>query len=96
MDTGLFANLPPARDLIKIVERLLILGFGLLTLGLICGLVMEKTQGLGKHLYVALGQWVAYAVLIIIEWRRGMPPRKLAMAAVILFVLSLLIFPLLK
>lgn len=93
--TGLFANLPPARELSKIVKRLLILGFGLLTLGLICGLVMEKTGGLGKHLYVALGQWLAYAVVITLEWWRGMPPRKLALAAVVLFVLSLMIFPLL-
>lgn len=94
--TGLFANLPPARELSKIVERLLILGFGLLTLGLICGLVMEKTGAAAKHLYVALGQWAAYAILVIWEWRRGMPPRKFALAAVILFALSLLIFPLLK
>lgn len=94
--TGLFANLPPARELSKIVERLLVFGFGLLTLGLICGLVMEKTGAAAKHLYVALGQWLAYAFLVIVEWRRGMPPRKFALAAVILFMLSLLIFPLLK
>jgi len=94
--TGLFANLPPARELSKIVRRLLMLGFGLLTLGLVCGLVMEKSGGMGKHLYVALGQWVAYGLLVILEWRRGMPPRKLAIAAVALFLLSLMIFPLLN
>lgn len=96
MGTGLFKNLPPARELSRIVKRLIILGFGLLTLGLICGLVMDKTEGLGKHLYVALGQWVAYGLLVLVVWRRGMPPRQLAIAAVILFVLSLMIFPLLK
>lgn len=96
MGTGLFKNLPPARELSGIVKRLLLLGFGLLTLGLICGLVMEKSEGLGKHLYVALGQWLGYGILVLIEWRRGMPPRKLAMAAVALFALSLMIFPLLK
>ena len=58
MSTGLFANLPPARDLSKVVGRLLLLGFALLTLGLICGLVMEKTGAANKHLYVALGQWL--------------------------------------
>lgn len=96
MDTGLFANLPPARELSKIVKRLLILGFGLLTLGLVFGLVMESSAAAAKHLYVALGQWVAYALLLLVEWRRGMPPPKLALAAVVLFVLSLMIFPLLK
>ncbi|MDB4054559.1 cytochrome c biogenesis protein CcsA [Akkermansiaceae bacterium] len=96
MSTGLFANLPPARDLSKVVGRLLLLGFALLTLGLICGLVMEKTGAANKHLYVALGQWAAYAVLLILKWWRGMPPVKLAMAAVLLFVLSLMIFPLIN
>lgn len=96
MDTGLFANLPPARELSKVVKRLLLLGFGLLTLGLVCGLVMEKTGAANKHLYVALGQWAAYAALVVLEWRRGMPPRKLAMAAVLLFALSLMIFPLIN
>lgn len=94
--TGLFANLPPARDLNKVVERLLWLGFALLTLGLICGLVMEKSGAANKHLYVALGQWFAYTLLLALEWKRGMPPRKLAIAAVVLFVLSLMIFPLIN
>jgi len=96
MGTGLFKNLPPARELSAIVKRLLLLGFGLLTLGLIAGLVMEKSDGWGKHLIVALVQWLAYAVLLLINWRRGMPPRKFAWAAVIVFLFSLLIFPLLK
>jgi hypothetical protein len=74
---------------------LLILGFALLTIGLICSLVMEKADGLGKHLIVALGQWFAYGILVLIEWRRGMPDRKLALAAVALFAFSLMIFPLL-
>ncbi|BDS05035.1 hypothetical protein NT6N_00750 [Oceaniferula spumae] len=95
MDNGLFRNLPPVRELSRVVRRLLVLGFAILTLGLICGLVMQKTQGMGAHLVVALCQWVAYALLLIIERRRGMPARKLALAAVALFILSLLIFPLL-
>jgi len=77
------------------VIRLLALGFGILTLGLVCGLIMEKSGDVSKHLIVALCQWVAYAVLLLTEWRRGMPPRKLALSAVILFILSLSIFPLL-
>lgn len=96
MSTGLFRNLPPARELSSIVRRLLILGLGLLTMGLVFGLIMEKPEGLGKHLYLALGLWVAYGILVGIEWKRGMPPGKLAMAAVALFVISLMIFPLLK
>lgn len=95
MGTGLFRNLPPARELNAIVRRLVLWAFGLLTLGLICGLVMEKSGGLGRHLVAALGVWLAYGVLLMVEWWRGMPPRKLALAAVVLFAVSLLIFPLL-
>ena len=95
MDNTLFKNLPPVRDLSRVVIRLLVLGFAILTLGLVCGLIMKTSGDVSKHLIVALCQWVAYAVLLIVEWRRGMPPRKLALAAVVLFVLSLLIFPLL-
>lgn len=95
MENGLFKNLPPVRELTRVVRRLLVLGFFILTLGLVCGLVMEKPQGMGKHLIMALCQWLAYAVLLVIEWRRGMPPRILTWAAVVLFVFSLLIFTLL-
>ena len=97
MNNTLFKNLPPVRELSKVVMRLLILGFGILTLGLICGLMMEKSDVAvaNKHLIVALGQWFAYAALLIMEWSRGMPPRKLSLAAVLLFILSLSIFPLL-
>jgi len=92
---GLFKNLPPVRELVFIVRRFLWFGFCLLTLGLISALIMEKGGELGKHLIVALGQWVAYAGLILLDWKRGMPPRKLALVSVGLFVCSLLIFPLL-
>ncbi|MBK1830662.1 cytochrome c biogenesis protein CcsA [Verrucomicrobiaceae bacterium R5-34] len=95
MQNGLFKNLPPVRELNRVVMRLLVLGFSILTLGIICGLMMERAETLSTHLIVAVFQWLAYAVLLFIEWRRGMPPRKLSLAAVILFILSLLIFPLL-
>ncbi|MBT8043956.1 MAG: cytochrome c biogenesis protein [Verrucomicrobiae bacterium] len=94
--TGLFRNLPPARELSAIVKRLLILGFLLLTMGVLCGAVMDKSEGLGRHLFVALAVWIAYGVLILVDWKRGMPPRKLAILAVALFLFSLMIFPLLS
>jgi len=95
MNNILFKNLPPVRELSRVVLRSLVLGFGILTLGLICGLIMDKSGGVGRHFIAALCVWIAYAVLLIIEWRRGMPPRKLSLGAVVLFVLSLLILPLL-
>jgi len=93
LTTGLFKNLPPARELIGVVRRLLILGVAILTLGVICGVMMRSTSdGSSRHLLMAMGVWLAYAVLLIVIWWRGMPPRKLALATVALFVMSLLIF----
>jgi len=93
LTTGLFKNLPPARELIGVVRRLLVLGVVVLTLGVVCG-VMMKSEGAesGRHLIMAAGLWLAYAALLVVTWWRGMPPRKLALATVGLFVLSLLVF----
>ena len=93
LTTGLFKNLPPARDLIGVVRRLLVLGLGVLTLGVVCGVMMKAdTDGPSRHLLMAIGLWLSYAVLLVVTWWRGMPPRKLALATVVLFALSLLIF----
>ncbi len=100
LSTGLFKNLPPARDLIGVVRRLLVLGVIILTLGVICGVMMKAapvdgsagSEGPSRHLLMAAGLWLAYAALLVVTWWRGLPPRKLALATVVLFVLSLLIF----
>ncbi len=93
LNTGLFKNLPPARELIFVVRRLLVLGVVVLSLGVICG-VMMKTGGAepSRHLLLAAGLWLAYAVLLVVTWWRGMPPKKLALASIFLFVVSLLMF----
>jgi len=93
LTTGLFKNLPPVRELIGVVRRLLVLGVFVLTLGVVCG-VMMKSGGAeaGRHLIMAAGLWLAYATLLVVTWWRGMPPKKLALATVGLFVLSLLVF----
>jgi ABC-type uncharacterized transport system permease subunit len=91
--TGLFRKLPPAKDMIFVVRRLLVLGFAVLTLGVICGVMMKtRTEGAVRHLIVAVGLWLSYGVLLVVTWWRGLPPRKLALASVVLFVMSLLIF----
>ncbi len=93
---GLFKYLPPARGLIVVIHRLLFWGFILLTSGVLCGLMMETSVGAAKHLIAAAIQWVAYLTLILMEWKKGIPPVKLSFAAVVLFVLSFLIFPFLN
>lgn len=93
LSTGLFQKLPPVTELVFVVRRLLILGFVVLTMGVICGVLMKTTtDSAGRHLLMAFGVWICYGVLLAVTCWRGLPPRKLAISTVVLFILSLMIF----
>jgi len=92
LKSGLFRNLPPVRELLVSLERLLWLGGGLLTIGILAGFLMpHDTTALG-HLLAALAVWTGYAVLLGVKTVRGLTGRKLSLLTVILFVLSLGVF----
>ncbi len=88
---GLFRHLPPARELLVSIERLLWLGFVLLTIGIVAGLMMPRS-GFTGHFVAALAVWVAYAMLLGMKRMRGLTGRKISFSAVALFVMSLLVF----
>lgn len=92
LKSGLFRNLPAAHELLVSLERLLWLGSGLLTIGIIAGFLMPRTTPLHSHLFMALAVWSGYAVLLAVKTSRGLTGRKLALSAVIMFILSLVIF----
>ncbi|MCX6875191.1 MAG: cytochrome c biogenesis protein CcsA [Verrucomicrobia bacterium] len=92
LKSGLFRNLPPAFSLLVSLERLLWVGTGLLTLGVVAGFLMPRTTPAHLHLIVALAVWVAYVGLLAVKTVRGLTGRKLALAAVVMFILSLLVF----
>ncbi|MFD2255775.1 cytochrome c biogenesis protein CcsA [Luteolibacter algae] len=89
---GLFRNLPPVRELLVSLERLLWLGMGLLTFGVLAGLLMPHGEDAMGHLIAAVAVWVGYLVLMIVKRVRGITGRRFAIAAVALFVLSLGVF----
>lgn len=90
---GLFRFLPPVRELLVSLERLLWLGMGLLTIGVIAGILMPHEGGSAwKHVLIAAGVWTSYLVLMLVKRVRGMTGRKFALAAVTFFVLSLGVF----
>jgi ABC-type uncharacterized transport system permease subunit len=93
LQSGLFRNLPPVRDLLKSTVRLLWLGMGLFSVGMVAGFMMPQ-QGGRAHLYAALGIWLCYAVLLGVRQVRGLTGRKTAVVAVFLFVGSLSVFAL--
>lgn len=84
-------KMPPVSSLLSAVERLLILGVVILTLGIIAGFMSARDSGL-VHLLIAGGVWIAY--LILISWYKwkGMPPRRFAWFTVVLFLISCGIF----
>lgn len=90
--SGLFRNLPPVRELLVSLERLLRLGGCLLTVGIVAGLIMPKGAGALGHLLAALATWTGYAALLAVRHFRGMTGRRLSLCTVALFVLSLGVF----
>ncbi len=89
---GLFKNLPPVRELLISLERLLWLGVGLLTLGIIAGFLMPQTTSAWAHLIAALAVWISYIVLLGVKKVRGLTGRRLSLSSVVLFLLSLFVF----
>lgn len=89
---GLFRNLPPVRELLVSLERLLWIGMILLTIGLVAGLLMPHGHGAKAHLIAAVAVWAGYIALIAVKRVRGITGRRFALGAVALFVLSLGVF----
>lgn len=92
LKSGLFRNLPPIRELLGSLERLLWLGTGLLTIGIVAGFLMPHTASAWGHLIAAVAVWASYIVLLAVKKVRGLTGRRLSLAAVVLFVLSLVVF----
>lgn len=92
LKSGLFRNLPPVRELLVSMERLLWLGVGLLTVGIVAGFLMPRTTSAWGHFIAAVVVWLAYLALLGVKKIRGMTGRQQSQLTVILFLLSLLVF----
>lgn len=92
LKSGLFRNLPPVRELLVSLERLLWLGGGLLSIGILAGFLMPHEKSALAHLLAAVSVWIGYAALLAIKTVRGLTGRKLSLLTVGLFILSLGVF----
>jgi ABC-type uncharacterized transport system permease subunit len=92
LKSGLFRNLPPARELLVSLKRLLRLGGILLTLGIIAGFMMPRSPSATGHLVAALIVWAGYAMLLWIQSTRGLTGRRISLLTIALFLLSLGVF----
>ncbi len=92
LQSGLFRNLPPVRELLISMVRLLWLGSAMLTVGVVAGFLMPHTASAWGHLTAALIVWVSYLILLVIKQVRGLTGRRLSLVSVILFISSLAVF----
>ncbi|MCH7225941.1 cytochrome c biogenesis protein CcsA [Haloferula sp. A504] len=92
LNSGLFRNLPPVRELLVSGRRLLWLGWLMLTVGVVAGFRMPHEGSAGAHLIAAVVVWAAYAALVGISQFRGLTGRKFSLLTVLLFVVSLSVF----
>lgn len=92
LTSGLFRNLPPVRELLVSMEKLLQFSGVLLTLGIIAGLLMPRNPQMIGHLLAAVSVWCGYALLLGIKIWRGLTGRKLSISVVLMFILSLGVF----
>ncbi|MDB6077816.1 MAG: hypothetical protein JWO82_1563 [Akkermansiaceae bacterium] len=93
LQSGLFRNLPPVRELLSSTVRLLWIGLILLTVGIFAGFMMNHSGSLA-HLIAAVVVWLCYAGLLALRQTRGLTGRRTAVSAVALFVVSLSVFAL--
>lgn len=91
LKSGLFRNLPPVRELLVSLHRLLWIGLVLLTVGVVSGFMMTRGGALG-HLIAAVAVWLGYLLLLVVKQVRGLTGKRLSILTVALFVVSLVVF----
>jgi ABC-type uncharacterized transport system permease subunit len=88
---GMMTGMPSVSRLVEAMARIALVGWILLTIGVVSGLSMENGE-VSVHLVVATVTWVLYAVLLGVYFVRGLPGRYLAWGLIVLFILSLTVF----
>lgn len=88
---GLVHGMPSISRLVEAMARIAVVGWVILTAGIVAGLLMTERE-FSVHLLVATVTWVLYAVLLGVYFVRGMPGKRLAIGLTALFVLSLVVF----
>lgn len=91
LEGNLVHGLPSIHRLGKAMGRVALVGWIVLTAGVVTGFLVEGGT-MNAHLLAPLITWVLYAVLLGVYFVRGLPGRQLAIGVTSLFVVSLLVF----
>lgn len=84
-----FFHLPPIRELAVAMGRLVYVGFGLLTVGLIAGF-LNGVAHIGLLRVVSIAVWLLYAFLCVAMTGAAIRPRRAAILAIAAFSILLL------
>ncbi|MDF1850153.1 MAG: cytochrome c biogenesis protein CcsA [Verrucomicrobiales bacterium] len=84
----LFYSLPPIRYLTDAIQRLLIIGTAMLTIGIVAAFFMEKAPDL-VHLLASGAVWLVYTILLAVNFGRHLSPKPLSVASIVAFGFAL-------
>jgi ABC-type uncharacterized transport system permease subunit len=87
---SIFYHLPPIRDLSVANNRLIIVGFFLLTVGLGAGFQLGGIFTHSGLMAWSIGVWFLYGFILAAEWRHRISPRRVAWLSVAAFSVLLL------
>jgi ABC-type uncharacterized transport system permease subunit len=82
-------NLPPIADLAVAMQRLILAGFALLTLGLVSGFLAGAVRGHLMTIGWSVGVWLLYGALLVIRWTHRFSSRRIAWMSVAAFAVVL-------
>lgn len=87
---SIFYHLPPIRDLAVANGRLILTGFGLLTVGIFAGLMIGGLETHAVKISWSIGVWLLYGAIFVMSKRHRLSPRRVAWLSVAAFTAVLL------
>jgi ABC-type uncharacterized transport system permease subunit len=85
---SIFFHMPPIAVLAVAMKRLMLVGFALLTAALIAGFAMGEPTSSMKIAW-SVGVWSVYGLVLQAGWWKQLSPRRVALASVFAFSLTL-------
>ena len=84
-----YRNLPPIHDLAEAMQRVLIAGLVLLTLGLIAGFLAGNAGEHKAAIAWAIGVWLLYGIVLTLRYTHRVSARRIAWMSVAAFTIAL-------
>ena len=85
----LFYSLPPMKYLYDAMQRLIVIGCGLLTIGIVSAFFMNNAPD-ALHWTVSGAVWVVYTVILVINVAKGLRPKTLSKLSIAAFTFALI------